>query len=147
MGRGGSLVGRQVGQPLGKTGDGLGQLAHVAVGEVLFIGMVFLEHGQPLQFGIGLSQGEHGGVARRNSFDFGIGQLLTANVLGTAEGVFAPYYLGNESGFGLEGLPHEGIKASLSDIAINGHFLVVVALARMRPSRCSTSAGFQGASR
>ena len=82
MGGGGRLIGFEVGCPPGELGNRFGQLAAVAAGEVLLVGVVLLEDRQPLQFGVGFGERQHGRVARRDGFDFGIGEFLAADVLG-----------------------------------------------------------------
>ena len=78
---------------LRQPGDGLRQLADAAAGEVLLVGVVLLQDGQPLQFGVGLGQREHRRVARGDRLDLGVGQLLAADVLGAAGGVLAGHHL------------------------------------------------------
>ena len=90
---GGCQVGREAGQALCQRGDGLGQLAEAAAGEVLLVGVVLLQDGQPLQFGVGLGQRQHGRVARGDGLHLGVGQFLAADVLGAAGGVVAGHHL------------------------------------------------------
>ena len=71
----------------------LGQVAQAAAGEVLLVGVVLLQHGQPLQLGVGLGQRQHRRVAGGNRLDLGVGQLLAADVLGPAGGVVAGHHL------------------------------------------------------
>jgi hypothetical protein len=68
----------------------LGQLAQVRPGEVLLVGVVLLQDGEPLQLGVGLGQGQHGRVARGDRLDLGVAQFLPADVLGTADRRFRP---------------------------------------------------------
>ena len=49
----------------------------------------FLSKVEPLQFGVGLGEGQDRRVARCNRLDLGIGEFLAADVLGTAGGVVA----------------------------------------------------------
>ena len=93
MGRRGGLVRRQLGQALGQAGDGPRQIAHAAAGDVLLVEVILLEQGEPLQFGVGLGEGQHGRVARRDRLDLGIGKFLAADVLGPAGGVVAGHDL------------------------------------------------------
>ena len=81
-----------------------GQLAERPAGNVLFVGVVLLEQGQPLQLGVGLGERQDGRVARRDRFDLGVGKLLAADVLGTAGGVVTRHNLRNEPGLGLQRL-------------------------------------------
>ena len=53
----------ELGQSLGQAGNDRRQIAHAAAGDVLFVEVVFLEQGEPLQFGVGLGEGQHGRVA------------------------------------------------------------------------------------
>ena len=56
--------------------------------------------------------------------------------------------LGDKPRLGFQGLPHIGVERSFGDVAVNRHFRrCSLPCRRMRPSRCSTSAGFHGASR
>ena len=91
--------------------------------------VVLLQEGEPLQLGVGLGQGQHRRVARRNRLDLGVGEFLAADVLGTAGGVVAGHDLGDEPGLGFQGLPHIGVERSFGDVAVDRHFLVLVALA------------------
>ena len=77
-----------------------------------------------LQFGVGLGQRQHGGVAGGDGFDLGVGELLAADVLGLAHGAVAGHDLGDEPGLGLQGLPHIGIEGAFGDVAVDRHFLV-----------------------
>ena len=88
----------------------------------------FFRMDEPLQLGVGFGEGEHGRVARGDRFDLGIGEFLAADVLGTAKGIVAGHHLGDEAGFGFQGLPHIGVERSLGHVAINRDFLVLVAL-------------------
>ena len=76
----------EVGHALGQPGDGLGQLADAAAGEVLLVGVVLLQDGEPLQLGVGLGERQHGRVARGDGLDLGVGELLAADVLGPPDG-------------------------------------------------------------
>jgi hypothetical protein len=96
-----AIVGREAGQALGQARDGKRQVAQAAAGEVLLIGVVLLQDGEPLKFSIGLGQGKHGRIARRNRLDLGIRQLLTANVIGAAAGIVAGHNLGDAACLGL----------------------------------------------
>ena len=125
----GRQVGREVGDALGQPGDGVGQLADAAAGEVLLVDVVLLQDGQPLQFGVGLGERQHRRVARGDGLDLGVGEFLAADVLGAAGGVVAGHHLGDEPGLGLQGLPHIGVERSFGDVAVDRHFLVLVALA------------------
>ena len=91
--------------------------------------MVFLEQGEPLQFGVGLGEREHGRVARRDRLDLGIGEFLAADVLGPAGGVVAGHDLRDEPGLGFQCLPHISVERSFGDVAVDRDFLVFVALA------------------
>ena len=93
MGGGGGLVGGELGQALRQAGDGAGQVAHAAAGEVLLVGVVLLQEGEPLQLGVGLGQRQHRRVARGDRLDLGVGEFLAADVLGTAGGVVAGHHL------------------------------------------------------
>ena len=129
MGGGRGLVRREIGQSPGQAGNGARQIAHAAAGDVLFVHVVLFEQGEPLQFGIGFGQGQDGRVARCDGLDLGIGKFLAADVLGPAGGVVAGDDLADEPGLGLQCLPHIGVERSFRDVAINRHFLVLVALA------------------
>ena len=61
-----------------------GSSRKAAAGEVLLVGVVLLQDGQPLQFGVGLGEREHGRVARGDRLHLGVGQFLAADVLGAA---------------------------------------------------------------
>ena len=87
--RHGLLVGREFAQPVGHAGDGSRQIAHAAAGDVLLVEVVLLEQGEPLQFGVGLGERQHGRVARCDRLDLGVGEFLAADVLGPAGGVVA----------------------------------------------------------
>ena len=78
---------------LGQAGDGCRQIADATAGDVLLIQVVLLEQGEPLQFGVGLGERQHGRVARRDRLDLGVGEFLAADVLGTAGGVVAGHDL------------------------------------------------------
>ena len=54
----------------------------LAPGQVLLVSMVLLEDMQPVQCGVGLGQRQDGGVAGRDGFHLGVGELLGADVLG-----------------------------------------------------------------
>ena len=82
-----------------------------------------------MQFGVGLGQGQDRRVAGRNRLDLGVGEFLAADVLGAAGGVVAGDDLADEPGLGLQRLPHVGVERSFRDVAIDRHFLVLVALA------------------
>ena len=72
--------------------------------------MILLEQVQALQLGVGLGEGEDRRVAGCDGFDLGIGEFLTADVLGAAGGVVARYHLRDEPSLGFEGLPHISIE-------------------------------------
>jgi hypothetical protein len=55
--------------------------------------VVLLEERKPLQLGIRLGKGKYGGISTRNSLDLGIGQFLSAYVVGPAKSAFAGHYL------------------------------------------------------
>ena len=71
--------------------------------------MVLLEQIQALQLGVGLGEGEDRWVAGRDRFDLGIGEFLTADVLGSAGGVVACCNLRNEPSLGFEP-PHISVE-------------------------------------
>ena len=78
---------------LGQPGDGVRQVAQGAAGEELLVGVVLLQDRQPLQFGVGLGQRQHGRVARGDRLHLGVGEFLAADVLGPAGGVVAGHDL------------------------------------------------------
>ena len=85
---------------LGQARDPAWQITHAAAGDVLFVEMVLLEQGEPLQFGIGLGKRQYRRVARCNRLDLGVGEFLAADVLGTAGGVVAGDDLADKPGLG-----------------------------------------------
>ena len=95
------LVRREVLQALGQIGNGPRQIPDTAAGDVLFIQVVLLQEGEPLQLGVGFGKREHSRVARSNRLHLGIGEFLGADVFGTAGGVFARHDLGDKPGLGL----------------------------------------------
>ena len=92
---------RQTVAAAGQSGDVSRQLPQFAAGQKLLVGMVFFQDGQALQFGVGFGQGQDGEIARRDGLDFSVGELLSADVLGTAHGAGASHDLGDEPGFRL----------------------------------------------
>jgi hypothetical protein len=130
MGGGSVAVSGEAFQAVGQGSDGSGQLAASPSGKELFIGMVLLQDRQPLQFSVGLGERKHGRVARGDGLDFRIGELLAADILGGADGRFARHHLADKLRFGFECLPHEGVKAPFGDVAVDRHFLILIALAQ-----------------
>src|SRR5208337_4431264 len=112
------LVRRQVGQTPGQAGNGPWQIPHAATGDVLFVQVVLFQKVEPLQLGLGLGQGQYRGVARCNRLDLGVAQFLAADVLGTAGGVVARYYLRDKASLGLQGLPHVTIEGTGSYVTV-----------------------------
>ena len=72
-----------------EPGQVLRQGAHLQAGPVLLVGMGAFQEGELLQFGVGLGEGQHGGIAGGDRLDLGVGQLLPADVLGPAHARFA----------------------------------------------------------
>ena len=104
LGGDGGEVFFEVGHPPGKPGDGLGQLAEAPPGEVLLIGVVLLQDGEPLQLGLGLGERQDRRIPRGDGLHLGKRELLAADVFGPADGRLARHDLGDESGLRLQGL-------------------------------------------
>ena len=86
MGGDGLMVGRQIGKAFGQARNGGRQILDAEAGYILLVEVILLEQSQPLQFGVGLGERQHGGIARRDGLDLGVGKLLGADVLGARAG-------------------------------------------------------------
>mgnify|MGYP000665293672 CR=1 FL=1 len=87
------------------------------------------------------------GIASAQGLDLRIGKGGLVHVLAGAHRGFGGHDLRNEFLLVLHRLPQVGIEGALSDIAVDMHFLVLVAWRTIRPLRCSRSPGRQGQSR
>ena len=125
---GGGDILREGGHTTLQPGDVRWQSPQLAPGQELLVGMVLLEDMQPVQRGIRLGEGQHGGVARGDGFHLGVGQLLGADVLGLPDRAVAGEHLGDELRLGFEGLPHIRVKTALCHVAVDRHLLVGIPL-------------------
>ncbi len=101
-----AFVRRELGKPTGQAANRRRQVTNATAGDVLLIQVVLLEQGEPLRFGVGLGECEHGRLARRDRLDLGVGKFLAADIFCPSGGVVAGHDLRNEPGLGLQGLPH-----------------------------------------
>src|SRR6202012_2830105 len=103
-----------------------GQFSEVAAGNILFVGVIAFQDGEPLQFGLGLGQRKDGGITGRDRLHLGIGKLLATDVIGAGNAACAVYHLGDETCLGLQSLPHVRVKALFRDVAIDGNLFVLI---------------------
>ena len=82
-----------------------------------------------MQFGVGLGQRQHGRIAGCDRLDLGVAQLLAANVLGRRAGLSPVMTWEINRALVSQGLPHVRNRISRGHVAVDRHFLVLVALA------------------
>ena len=70
-------------------GDSRREIADAPAGDVLLVHVVLLQEIEAMQLRVGLGEGQDRRVAGSNRFDLGVGEFLTADVLGSAGGIVA----------------------------------------------------------
>jgi hypothetical protein len=94
----------------------------------LFFGMGGTQPRELHQLGVHLCLFNHERIAGGDGFDFGIGERGRVEVFNTANGHVAAHHLGDELGLGLQGLPHIRIERAFSDVTVNLHGGIFIAL-------------------